>query len=139
MIKKSPAHINPGTNVAINKAPTYAEDTDAKIIAFTFGGIIKPKGLEAAINAAKYALSYPFFSNSGTIAVDSVLAVANAEPQRAPKKQETTGIVAVNPPFTLCSILSATRISTFAIPLRSIKEPPTIKSGIANIEIEFKM
>ena len=56
-----------------------------KLIAFTFGGIIKPKGLEAAINAAKYALSYPFFSNSGTIAVDSVLAVANAEPQRAPK------------------------------------------------------
>ena len=56
-----PCPYYPGTIVAINKAPTDAEDTDAKIIAFTFGGIIKPKGLEAAINAAKYALSYPSF------------------------------------------------------------------------------
>ena len=134
-----PAHIIPGTIVAMNNAPTDADDTEAKIIALTFGGIINPKGLDAAINAARYALLYPFFSNSGTIAVDRVFAVARADPHNAPKKHETTGMVAVNPPFTLRSILSATLINTFAIPLLSIKEPPTTKSGIASMEIEFKI
>lgn len=55
------AHIIPGTIVAMNNAPTDADDTEAKIIALTFGGIINPKGLDAAINAARYALLYPFF------------------------------------------------------------------------------
>ena len=45
----------------------------------------------------------------------------------------------VHPKYMIIMGLGVSSISTFAIPLRSIKEPPTIKSGIANIEIEFKM
>ena len=72
-----------------------------------------------------------------------VVIVANAlhivpEPERAPKKQATTGIVAPMPPLSLPTSFSARSISVRAIPLFSSRTPAAIKRGIARVEVDSR-
>ena len=90
------------------------------------------------ISVARPGYLNPWYTY-GAMAVARVFAVASADPHIAPKKQETTGIAAAIPPFTLWSRRSPSSISTFALPRFSTHCPPTTHRGIANIAKEFKV
>lgn len=65
-----------------------------------------------------------------------VVTVAVPEPERAPKKQATTGIVAPMPPLKRRMSFSARSINVRAIPLFSSNTPAAMNRGIASVEVE---
>ncbi|MBA7669472.1 hypothetical protein ES703_77602 [subsurface metagenome] len=90
-----------------------------------------PSVPDAATTAAEKALSYLYFTISGTVTFDIRAAVARDEPEQAAKAAQEAVTAIDKPPATRPKILFKVLKLASTIPLPIARFPIKIKSGIA--------